>query len=44
VGLDVVNCTKWTKVVQNIVLVGRELLVTCYGGTLKPGLALGGVY
>ena len=29
--LDLVGCTKWTKVVQYTVLVGLGLWVTCYG-------------
>jgi len=31
VDLGVVDRTKWTKVVQNTLLVGRGLRVTCYG-------------
>ena len=38
------RCTKWTKVVQKTVLVGRELRVSCYGVSLKPGLVLCGLY
>jgi len=38
------RCTKWTKVVQKTVLVGRGLMVTCYGVPLKPGLVLCGLY
>jgi len=30
--IDLVGCSKWTKVVQNTVLVGQGLWVACCGG------------